>query len=63
MTAAVIRIKARSGNPDSDYWQPKCAICGWSGATYPNRTIEGRRIASERAGEHHCPPAPSHVSD
>jgi hypothetical protein len=52
MTATAVRIKSRSGDPDADYFQPRCAECHWKGAMYPNRTVEGRRLATERAADH-----------
>lgn len=53
--ATVKRLPAPSGNRDNDYFQPVCA-CGWKGALYSNRTVEGRTIAQRAASEHRCPP-------
>lgn len=52
MSAIVRRIRAR-GNPDHDYWQPGCE-CGWAGALYSNRTVEGRDLAERHADQHRC---------
>jgi hypothetical protein len=51
--ATVTRIRSKSGNPDADYWQAVCT-CGWASAMSPNRTIEGRRLATRDAGQHRC---------
>lgn len=54
-TATAVRIPAKSGNRDNDYWQAKCD-CGWvDPALYSNRTIEGRTLAERNAGDHTCP--------
>lgn len=53
MNARVERISSKSGDRDADYFRPECA-CGWKGDMYPNRTIEGRRLAEKRASEHRC---------
>lgn len=53
MTTTVKRLSAPSGNRDADYFQPACT-CGWTGAAYSNRTIEGRTLAEKRATEHRC---------
>lgn len=53
-TAIVKRIRARSGNRDNDYFQPVCQLCEWEGATYSNRTTEGKRLAYERAAGHNA---------
>lgn len=52
--ATVERQFAPSGNRDADYFQPKCAKCGWEGAPYSNRTIEGRQLAERDADAHRC---------
>lgn len=56
--ATAVRIPAKSGNRDNDYWQAKCGDCGWvDPALYSNRTIEGRELAQRNAAEHTCPVA------
>lgn len=54
MTAIVVRHHAPSGNRDHDYFQPMCSACGWHGATYSNRTIEGSTLAARDARGHVC---------
>lgn len=51
--AAAVRIPGNSGNRDYDHFQPQCS-CGWRGALYSNRTIEGRRLAARDASQHRC---------
>lgn len=53
MIATVKRIAAKSGNRDNDYFQAVC-VCGWSGAFYSNRTVEGRSLAAKHASQHRC---------
>lgn len=54
-TAAVRRYRAPSGNPDADYFYAACHTCDdWKGAMYPNRTIEGRRLAARDAADHNA---------
>lgn len=55
ITATVKRVPAPSGNRDADYFQPVC-VCGWQGANYSNRTIEGRQLAAKHAADHHHAP-------
>ncbi len=50
--ATVIRLHAPSGNRDADYWQAQCSACAWLSASYPNRTVEGRKLADRAAAEH-----------
>ena len=52
MTAIVVRYGASSGNRDHDYFRPECGECGWTGAMYSNRTIEGRQLANRDAVDH-----------
>ena len=52
--AKAIRIRSKSGNPDSYHWQPVCEVCGWEGAYYSNRTIDGRNTAVDVARGHRC---------
>ena len=52
--ARVKRHRAPSGNRDADYFQPVCEACGWEGASYSNRTVEGRTLAEKHAAEHRC---------
>jgi len=54
MTARVERLSSPSGNRDNDYFQPTCDACGWKGASYSNRTVEGRTLAEKHAAEHRC---------
>lgn len=56
MSAATVRrVAAKSGNRDNDYFQARCAACGWQDpAYYNNRTVEGRRLAQRNAAEHRC---------
>ena len=53
-TARVVRLSAPSGNRDNDYFQPQCDTCNWHGASYSNRTIEGRELADRDARQHTC---------
>ena len=53
MSARIERVRARSGNPDADYFRAICP-CGWKGAVHSNRTIEGRRLAERDARGHLC---------
>ena len=53
-TARVVRLSAPSGNRDNDYFQPQCDACNWHGASYSNRTIEGRELADRDARQHTC---------
>lgn len=52
MPALVVRLWAPSGNRDNDYFQPLCGECNWRGATYSNRTIEGRQLAERDTFDH-----------
>jgi hypothetical protein len=52
-TASVVRVRAKSGNRDNDYFQPVCD-CGWAGGLYSNRTIAGPRLAQRDADQHRC---------
>ena len=49
--ATVDRLRAPSGNRDADYFRPRCS-CGWQGAPYSNRTVEGRFLAERDAADH-----------
>lgn len=51
--AHVERYRSPSGNPDHDYWLPRCPKCPWTGAYYSNRTIEGRSLAQRDAEDHY----------
>ena len=53
-TARVVRLLAPSGNSDYDYFCPRCDACNWHGASYSNRTIEGRQLAERDARRHTC---------
>ena len=53
-TTTVKRIAAPSGNRDNDYLRPECFTCGWRGALYSNRTVEGRTLADRHASVHRC---------
>lgn len=50
---SVVRVRAKSGNPDNDRFRAVCK-CGWGGAFYSNRTVEGRHLAKRDADQHRC---------
>lgn len=53
MSATVVRIQAKSGNRDADYFRAKCPEHpSWISGMYNNRTIEGRSLAERDAREH-----------
>lgn len=55
MAATATRIRARSGNPDNDYFQAACGPCRWTArAIHSNRTIEGRTLAERDAADHNA---------
>lgn len=62
-SATVTRHPAPSGNRDADYFQPTCSACGYAGALYSNRTVEGRRLAARDAEAHRCKPATNPLRD
>lgn len=51
--ARVVRIAAKSGNRDNDYFRAVCP-CGWKGSPHSNRTAEGRRLADRDVAQHRC---------